>query len=69
MSNVDVDLEDILALRLISCSDGFRSAEVPAVTGKLLQNIFPAMLRNRFHVSTLYLLTTSLIWGQHCPLA
>lgn len=69
MSNVYVDLEDILALRSISCSDGFRSAQVPAAPGKLFQNIFPVMLRNLLHVSTLYLLTTSLILGQHCPLA
>lgn len=69
MSNVYVDLEDILALRSISCSDGFRSAQVPAAPGKLFQNIFPVMLRNLLHVSTLYLLTTSLILGQHCPSA
>lgn len=58
-----------MAQRSTSCSDRFRSAQVPAVAGKLFQNIFPVMLRNLLHVSPLYLLTTSLIWGQHCPLA
>lgn len=69
LSNENGDLAVILAQRSISCSDGFRSAQVPAVTGKLFQNIFPVMLRELLHVFPLYLLTTSLIWGQHCPLA
>lgn len=69
LSNVNGDLEAVLAQGSISCSDGFRSAQVPAVTGKLFQNIFPVMLRNLLHISPSYLLTTSLIWGQHCPSA